>query len=49
MLTLSGFKKRSNSKLYWIGSISVIPMAYAKMEPAPEPRPGPTAIPTDFA
>ena len=29
--------------------MSVIPIAYAKIEPAPEPRPGPTGIPTDFA
>jgi len=49
MLTLSGFKNLSKIKPYFIGSISVIPIAYASIEPAPEPRPGPTGIPWLFA
>jgi len=32
-----------------MGSRSVIFMAYAHMEPAPEPRPGPTRMPLFFA
>ena len=49
MLILSGFKNLSKINPYFIGSISVIPIAYAAIDPAPEPRPGPTGIPTDFA
>ena len=45
MLILSGFKNLSNISPYLIGSISVIPIAYATIEPAPDPRPGPTGIP----
>ena len=41
----SGFKKRSNSKSYWMGSIFVIPKQYATAEPAADPRPGPTETP----
>ena len=41
----SGFKKRSNSKSYFKGSISVIFKQYATTEPAAEPRPGPTDTP----
>ena len=29
--------------------MSVIPIEYATIEPAPDPRPGPTGIPCDFA
>ena len=32
-----------------MGSIEVIPSAYAIREPAPEPRPGPTGISLSFA
>ena len=39
----------SNSKLCFIGSIEVIPRAYAIREPAPEPRPGPTGISLSLA
>ena len=49
MLILSGFRNLSNSKPYLIGSISVISIAYAKIEPAPEPLPGPTGIPCVLA
>ena len=48
-LTLSGFKNLSKSKLYLIGSIPVIPRAYATTEPAAEPRPGPTETPISLA
>ena len=49
MLTRSGFRKRSKMSVYFIGSISVMCIQYAAMEPAPEPRPGPTGIPSAFA
>ena len=49
IVTLDGFKKRSNNKLYLIGSISVIPMAKLTKEPAAEPLPGPTIILFFFA
>ena len=39
---LSGFKKRSKSKSYFIGSTFVILVQYATTEPAAEPLPGPT-------
>ena len=42
--TLSGFKKRSKSKEYLIGSKSVIVSEKATKDPAPEPLPGPTGI-----
>ena len=47
--TRSGFRKRSNSSLYAIGSMSVMRSAYATSEPAPEPRPGPTGMPCSLA
>ena len=40
--TLSGFRNLSKSRLYSMGSMSVIPMQYASKEPAALPRPGPT-------
>lgn len=40
--TRSGFKKRSNNRLYLMGSTSVIPKQYATRLPAALPRPGPT-------
>ena len=46
---LSGFRKRSKRRLCLIGSIEVIPSAYATNEPAPEPLPGPTGIELFFA
>ena len=45
----SGFRKRSNNKPCFIGSSAVIPSAYETKEPAAEPRPGPTRIPTLLA
>ena len=47
--TRSGFKNRSNNKLYSKGSKSVMPRLYATTEPAPEPRPGPTGTPLFLA
>ena len=44
-----GFRKRSKRRSYWIGSMSVISRQYATSEPAAEPRPGPTPIPSRFA
>ena len=38
----SGFRKRSNSKSYLMGSTFVIPRQYATSLPAALPRPGPT-------
>ena len=32
-----------------MGSRSVIRIAYATIDPAPEPRPGPTGMPLSFA
>ena len=49
MVTLSSFKKRSNSKSYCNGSIiSVIPIKYATRLPAAEPLPAPTTKPEIF-
>ena len=42
MDTRSGFKKRSKSRSYLIGSILVIQRQYATTEPAADPLPGPT-------
>jgi hypothetical protein len=42
MDTRSGFRKRSKSRPCSIGSRSVMRSEYATIEPAPEPRPGPT-------
>ena len=47
--TRSGLRKRSNSSLNSIGSMSVMRIAYATAEPAPEPRPGPTGMPWSLA
>ena len=47
--TRSGFKKRSKSKSYLIGSILVIFKQYATTEPAADPRPGPTETPISLA
>ena len=41
----SGFRNRSKSNPYLIGSTLVMPRQYAAREPADDPRPGPTAIP----
>ena len=41
----SGFRKRSNSKSYLMGSIFVICKQYATAEPAADPRPGPIETP----
>ncbi len=49
MLRRSGFKKRSKSRLYRIGSMSVILSVQATSDPAADPRPGPTGIPLSFA
>ena len=46
---LSGFRNLSKSKLYFIGSTSVIPIQYATTEPAAEPLPGPTLTPSSLA
>ena len=48
-LTLSGFKNLSKRRLYFIGSILVIPRAYATTEPAADPLPGPTDTPISLA
>ena len=45
----SGLRNLSNSKLYFIGSTSVIPVVYATIEPAADPLPGPTGIRLVFA
>ena len=47
--TRSAFRKRSNSRSYSSGSTSVIRRQYETIEPAAEPRPGPTAMPLSFA
>ena len=44
----SGFKKRSKSKSYLMGSIFVIPKQQATTEPAADPLPGPTITPSSF-
>ena len=49
MDTRSGFRKRSNSRPYRSGSTSVMSSAYETIEPAAEPRPGPTAMPLSLA
>ena len=43
------FKKRSNNKPYFSGSIPVIPKQYDTIDPAAEPLPAPVLIPFDFA
>ncbi len=45
----SGLRNRSNSSPSRIGSRLVIPSAYATSDPAAEPRPGPTRMPTFLA
>jgi hypothetical protein len=45
----SGFRNRSNRSLNSSGSMSVMPIANATSEPAPEPRPGPTGMPCSLA
>ncbi len=49
MFIRSGFRKRSKRSEYFRGSRSVISSAYATIEPAADPRPGPTAILRSFA
>ena len=49
METRSGLRNRSKIRPCGIGSRSVMPMAYATIEPAAEPRPGPTAMPLFLA
>ena len=49
MVTRSGFRKRSKSRPYSSGSISVMRRAYATRLPAADPRPGPTGMPRDRA
>jgi hypothetical protein len=44
-----GLRKRSNSRSFAIGSMSVMLRPKETIEPAAEPRPGPTAIPFSFA
>ena len=44
-----GFKNRSNSRSYLIGSMSTMRRQYATHDPAALPRPGPTRMPRDFA
>lgn len=41
----SGFRKRSKIRPWGCGSRSVIRIANAHIEPAPDPRPGPTRMP----
>jgi hypothetical protein len=45
----SAFRKRSKRRSYSSGSTSVMFSAYETIEPAAEPRPGPTAIPLSLA
>ena len=45
MLMRSGFRKRSNSRSYCSGSMSVMRRAKETTDPAAEPRPGPTGMP----
>ena len=47
--TRSGFRKRSNSRSFCSGSMSVIPITYATSDPAADPRPGPTGMFCSFA
>ena len=47
--TRSRLSIRSKSKPKLRGSISVILSTYATIQPAPEPRPGPTGIPCERA
>ena len=49
MDTRSGFRNRSNRRSKVSGQTLVIPSAYATIEPAAEPRPGPTGIPRSRA
>ena len=49
IVTRSLFKKRSNNKSYFSGSIIVIPNKYETNEPAADPLPGPTKILFSFA
>ena len=44
MDTRSGFRNRSKSSAYGIGSMSVMRSEYKTSEPAPDPRPGPTGM-----
>ena len=46
---LSGLRNLSKRRLYFIGSILVIPIQYATTEPAADPLPGPTVTPNSFA
>ena len=45
----AGFRKRSKSSSLAIGSRSVMPRQKLTIEPAAEPRPGPTAMPLSLA
>jgi hypothetical protein len=45
----SGLRKRSKIRPCRSGSRSVIRSAYAAIEAAPEPRPGPTRMPCSLA
>ncbi len=47
--TRSGFRKRSKRRSKRRGQRSVIPVQKATMDPAAEPRPGPTGIPCSRA
>ena len=49
MVTRSGFRKRSKYRLYFTGSRSVMFRQYDTMDPAAEPRPGPTGMPWPLA
>ena len=46
---LSGFKNLSNKRLYFNGSIFVIPNTNATSDPAPDPLPGPTGTSLSLA
>ena len=46
---LSGFKNLSNRRLYFKGSILVIPRTNATNDPAPDPLPGPTGTSLSLA
>ncbi len=49
MLTRSGLRKRSKYSEYCSGSSVVMSRQYATIEPAAEPRPGPTGMPCVLA
>ncbi len=49
MDTRSMFRKRSNSRLYGMGSRLVMRSDHATSEPAADPRPGPTGMPLSLA